>query len=132
MARVMTQARQPGRTRLYCDLGTNLDEGFIIWNQSWYAFWPLPVTRRAACVADSPGRIARQAGDCPTACAGTASSIRTIGSADQARRVSDFNPHLIRTLGNEGPVAVSITLLPVFRAARGPARCDPSCCISSV
>src|SRR5262245_3297038 len=29
-----TQACQPARTRLYCDLGTARDEGFLIWNHA--------------------------------------------------------------------------------------------------
>jgi hypothetical protein len=34
MAGLMTQARQPERIRSYCDLGTNLDEVFMIWNHA--------------------------------------------------------------------------------------------------
>ena len=97
---MMTQARQPRAIRLYCDLGTNRDEGFMIWNHSRYAFWAFPVTRRAACVADSPRRIAWQTGDCAEACVAAAPSIRTIDSADRATRVSECNPHLIRILVN--------------------------------
>src|SRR4051812_16341676 len=99
IAGVTTQARQPRPIRLYCDLGTNRDEGFMIWNHSRYAFCALPVTRRAACVADSPRRIAWQTGDCADcaeACVAAAPSIRTISSADLATRVSDWNSHLIR------------------------------------
>src|SRR5688572_26258279 len=29
-----THACQPARMRLYCDLGTDLDEAFLIWNQA--------------------------------------------------------------------------------------------------
>src|SRR5215813_4535758 len=32
MAGLMTQARQPARMRLYCDLATNRDDGSMIWN----------------------------------------------------------------------------------------------------
>lgn len=90
----------------------------MIWNHSRYAFWPLPVTRRAACVADSPRRIAWQTGDSAKASVG--SCLQHQGERQHkpgdARQRPQSPPH--QDAGkHEGPVAVSITLLAVFRPA---------------
>jgi len=67
----------------------------MIWNDAEYTFRLSPVTRRAACPADSPRRMGWQTGDCAKAGAADTSSAR-IGSAWQAMRLSR-HPHLSRS-----------------------------------
>jgi hypothetical protein len=79
-------------------LGTNLDEGFMIWNHAWYVFRRWPVMRRATSSADSPRRIGWQSKlGCATAPLGAAASIRPIVRTSPAMRKIGRNAHLIRS-----------------------------------
>jgi hypothetical protein len=72
----------------------NLEEPFMIWNDAEYMLRLLPVSRRAACPADSPRRMGWQTGGCAKEGTADTSSAR-IGSA-QAMRISR-NPRLNRS-----------------------------------
>jgi len=67
----------------------------MIWNDAEYMFRLSPVTRRAACPADSPRRMGSQTSDCAKEGAADIANAR-IGSAWQAVRISP-NPHLNRS-----------------------------------
>ena len=71
---------------LYWDLGTNLEEAFLIWNQVWYALRLSPVRRRATCGADSPRRIEWQT---------SVSENAVVGATDSSMK--NGSTHLIRT-----------------------------------
>jgi hypothetical protein len=88
-------ACQPARMLWYWDLGTNLDEAFLIWNHDWYASRLSPVMRRATCAADSPRRIGWQSSDSENAADGAPASYTIIGSAHRAMRVFCRSTHLI-------------------------------------
>src|SRR5688572_13457336 len=90
-------ARQPGRMRSYCDLGTNLDDRSATWNHGWYTFRASPVIRRASCVAVSPPRMGWQTEDSEKAAAGAAASVRTSGSAHRAIVMGGRSSRLIRS-----------------------------------
>src|SRR5687768_69754 len=90
-----THARQPACTKSYCDLGTKRDAPFMIWNDAEYMWRLSPVTRRAACAADSPRRMGWHSTGCASEGAADTANTR-IGSACLAIRICR-NPHLNRS-----------------------------------